>query len=192
MSKFVFAIGTKSALKIRAVEAALSQLEQRGITQLGDLHFSPWEIRASETDSKIPAQPFGHEQMFTGALNRARAARVAHGAEIGIGIENGLVNISPEDGRHCWFDLSAIAIVYPRCQIMGLSLGAALPVPYDMVREVREQQSELGSVIQKRAGGGEKDPLKYLSKNVLDRESAITQAVLCAFAPIISADEYRM
>jgi non-canonical (house-cleaning) NTP pyrophosphatase len=188
----VVAVGTKSALKVRAVESALKYLEGRGIERLGDLPLSPHELRTGETDSGIPAQPFGLEQMFTGALNRARAAREAHDAHIGIGIENGLVNISPEDGRQCWFDPPAVAIVYPRWQVIGLSLGAALPIPYNMVREVQEQQSELGVIVQKHAGGGEKDPHKFLSKGMLDRESIIVQAILSAFTVIINADEYRV
>ena len=61
-----------------------------------------------------------------------------------------------------------------------------------MVREVREQNSELGVVVQQRAGGGEKDPHKFLSKGVLDRESIIAQAVLSAFTVVINADEYRV
>ena len=186
------AVGTKSALKIRAVELALKQLGERGITRLGDLSFSSYELHTSETDSGIPAQPFGLEQMFAGALNRAKSARAALDADIGIGIENGLFDISLGDGKQRWFDPPAVAIVYPRWQVMGLSLGAALPIPSSMVREVQEQQSELGVIVQKRAGGGEKDPHKYLSQGVLDRQSIIAQAVLCAFTVLISADEYRV
>ena len=188
----IIAVGTKSALKIRAVESALKQLEERGITELGDLAFPHWELRTGETDSGIPPQPFGLEQMFIGARNRARAAREIHNAHIGIGIENGLFDISCGEERHCWFDPPAVVIVYPRWQVMGLSLGAALPIPTSMVNEVRDQKSELGFVVQKRAGGGEKDPHKYLSKGVLDRESIIAQAVLSAFTVLINADEYRV
>jgi non-canonical (house-cleaning) NTP pyrophosphatase len=182
----IVAVGTKSALKVRAVEAALKQLQERGIKELGDLAFSPWELRTGETDSGIPAQPFGLQQMFTGALNRARASREMHDAHIGIGIENGLIDASVGDDR------PAVAVVYPRWQVMGLSVSAALPIPSAMVRDVREQNSELGVIVQKRAGGGEKDPHKFLSKGVLDRESIITQAVLSAFAVVINADEYRV
>lgn len=186
------AVGTKSALKIRAVESALKQLGERGVTELGDLSLVPHTLYTGETDSGIPAQPFGLEKMFEGALNRARTAREAHDAEIGIGIENGLFDISFRKDTYNWFDPPAVAIVYPRWQAMGLSLGAALPIPNSMVREVQEQQSELGHIIQNRAGGGEKDPHKYLSKGVLDRESIIAQAILCAFTVLISADEYRV
>ena len=188
----IIAVGTKSALKVRAVESALKQLHERGITQFGDLPFSPWELRTGETDSGIPPQPFGLQQLFAGALNRARAAREAHDAHIGIGIENGLIDVSLGDDRQCWFDPPAVAIVYPRWQVLGLSVGAALPIPSSMVREVREQNSELGVVVQQRAGGGEKDPHKFLSKGVLDRESIIAQAVLSAFTVVINADEYRV
>ncbi len=188
----VIAVGTKSALKIRAVESALSQLQERGITHLGDLALSAYELHTGETESGIPSQPFGLEQMFTGALNRAKAAREAHDAHIGIGIENGLFSVSLNEHRPNWFDPPAVAIVYPRWQVLGLSLGAALPVPTSMVRAVKEQDSELGVIVQERAGGGEKDPHKFLSKGVLDRESIIAQAILSAFTVIISPDEYRV
>jgi non-canonical (house-cleaning) NTP pyrophosphatase len=187
---FIIGVGTKSALKIRAIESALHQLEKHGTSKLGDLILSPWELRTGNINSGVPAQPFGFEQMFEGAINRARKAQEAYGAEIGIGIENGLVDISGDRGRF-WIDPPAVAIVYPRWQITGLSLGAALPIPRSMVREVQEQQTELGVIIQKRAGGGEKDPHKFLSRGILDRESIIAQAILIAFATIVNADEYR-
>ncbi len=183
----IIVVGTKSALKIRAVEKAIQKLIEHDITKMGDLPLSPYELRSEETESGIPAQPFGFDEMFTGALNRARLAREAHNAEIGIGIENGLVQI---DGR--WFDPPAVAIVYPRWQIQGRSVGAGLPIPTWMVTEVQEQKTEIGTIIQRCAGGGEKDPHKYLSKGILDRESIITQAVLSAFTVLISPDEYRV
>ncbi len=182
----IIAVGTKSALKIRAVEKALAILQERGIAGFGDLELAGYELRTGETQSGVPDQPFGLDQMFEGAYNRAEAALSAHNADIGIGIENGLVEIGPR-----WFDPPAIVVRYPRWQVMGAALGAALPIPTQMVNEVREQATELGHVVQ-RLAGGEKDPHKFLSKGVLDREEIIAQAILSAFTVLINPDKYRV
>ncbi len=181
------ALGTASALKIRAVDQALANLGIHEVKKLGDLDLFPYTLVASEIESIVAAQPFGIETIFRGAEHRARTAREINDADIGIGIENGLAKL---DER--WFDLPAVVISYPRYQVLGRALGASLPIPFAMVDESVEKHLELGIIVQKRIRGGEKDPHRFLSKGVLDRSAIITQAVLAAFVPVISADEYRI
>lgn len=183
----IIGLGSESALKVRATHRALTAILERGVMQLENVSLKRYDLRTGKTESGVPDQPFGPDQMFLGATNRARAALKAHNADIGIGIENGLLNV----GTY-WFDPPAVVVLYPRTQIVGRALGAALPIPTDMVRAVKERDTELGVIVQERAGGGEKDPHKFLSKGVVDREEIIAQAILSAFAPLISADEYRV
>lgn len=182
--KPVVAVGTASALKVRAVSKALDLLYPQG-----------YELRNGETNSGMPAQPVGLEQVFQGAYNRAQAALDAHNADFGIGIENGLVMLDRLSWRvvEQWFDPPGVVIVERESEMIGRALGAFLPIPPEMVRQVREEESELGVIIQKYAGGGEKDPHKYLSGGAIDREAIITQAVLCAFCVVkddTSLDRY--
>ncbi len=89
-----------------------------------------------------------------------------------------------------WFDPPGVVIVSH--QGIGRSLGAFLPIPAGMVARVQEQNSELGVVVQQAAGEGEKDPHKFLSKGMIDRESVISQAVLMAFLPVVNGFDYSM
>lgn len=174
-------VGSTSALKLRGSEVAVQR-----IAVLRE-DFRNATVRGEDVASGVPNQPFGLEQMFAGAENRARGALAAPGADVGIGIENGLVEI---EGR--WYDPPAVVVISRKFMMLGRALGAALPIPTRMVDEVREQKSELGHIIQQHAGGGEKDPHKYLSKGLLDRETIVTQAVLSAFAVILNPYEYAV
>ena len=175
----IIAVGTKSALKIRAVRKALA------VVGTYDPRFAKCELRSVETSSGVGIQPIGFKKIFAGAETRAIAALADTHAAVGIGIENGLVRV-----EGCWFDPPGVVIVDAVRHVRGRSLGAFLPIPAAMVREVRKERTELGVVIQRRAGGGEKDPHKHLSRGMLDRESIIVGALLAAFVQIINPDEY--
>lgn len=183
----LIAVGTESALKIQAVHKALGDwkdglLLSYGYGDRGD----GYRLKSGATESGVSRQPFGFEEMFRGAMNRARAALGKHSADIGIGIESGLVEID----RH-WFDSIAVYVSYPALQVHGRALSAGFPVPSSMVEEIKREDTELGVVIQKLASGGEKDALSYLTKGSLGREDVIAHAVRAAFAPLIRPDEYR-
>jgi non-canonical (house-cleaning) NTP pyrophosphatase len=45
-------------------------------------------------DSNVPQQPWGDDQTQAGAANRARASRGVAGAELGVGIEAGLMQLA--------------------------------------------------------------------------------------------------
>jgi len=52
------------------------------------------KIVAINVNSGVSDQPMDDKETFSGALNRAKAARVKLGADFGVGIEGGL-NIQP-------------------------------------------------------------------------------------------------
>ena len=167
-------VGSESALKIRAVTAAF---------QLFSL--SP-QIIPCKADSGIGSQPIGTNQMEKGARGRVHhAQRLQPGADLYIGIENGLVY---QDGR--WYDPTCIVIDSDGSE--SVAFGAYFPIPTWMVHKTTHNKSELGEIVKELAGGGEKDPMAYLSKGHLPREQLLSQAVCCALTPLLWEDRYAI
>ena len=166
------AAGTTSALKIRAIESALVRFGLQA------------EVVGYTVSSGVSDQPFGFDQIVAGAGARAKAALGESGAEMAIGIENGLVEI---DGRH--FDIPCVVVVTGKGD-ESMSFGSALFVPEWIIERIKIEDMEFGHVIQDISGVDEKDPQKYLSNGEIKREEMITQAIVLAMNKIINANKY--
>ena len=170
----VVAVGTESELKIRAVERTFRLL---------DLAV---QILSCRAESRVGIQPVGMRNMENGARNRVKDAKRHHpNADLYIGIENGLVH---QNDR--WFDPTCV-FVLAREGWTSVAFGAFFPIPEWIVTKTLQEKTELGEVIKVLAGGGEKDPMKYLSEGTLPREELLSQAVHCALAPILFSHRYK-
>lgn len=168
-------VGTESALKLRAVEAALSAL---------GFHVKPIGCKA---ESNVNVQPIGKKEMETGAINRAQHARLLHpSANLYIGIESGLVY---ELNR--WYDSACTVVIAGNNNTPHIAFGAHFPIPVWMVMQVVRRNSGLGTIIRELAGGGEKDPMKWLSGSTILREQLLSQAVHCALVQILYAERFK-
>ena len=170
------AIGTTSELKIRACKEALSKL---GIES---------ELLAVKAQSVVPDQPFGFEQITQGAKNRAvEALKLTENADFSIGIENGLAKVD-EIGQ--WFDIPCVCIVTKEGD-ESYSFGSAYFVPDWMIDKIKEENTELGFIIQELDGEAEKDPIGYFSSGKFKREEILTQAIICALVKVIKKEKYN-
>ena len=78
-------------------------------------------------ESGVNPQPFGMKEISQGARNRSAAAVIARpGADIYVGIENGLEIIGPDEET---VDLAVISIVCPKegFEIIGCTEGVLVP-----------------------------------------------------------------
>ena len=167
-------VGTESALKIRAVTIVLEALDSKAA------------IVPCKVDSGVGIQPVGTRIMEDGARGRVHHAKKLHpNADLYIGIENGLVK---QNGR--WFNPTCVFIL-TRNSWESTALSAYFPIPEWIVNKTRKQKSEPGEIIKELAGGGEKDPILYLSENSISREELLSQAILCALAPIFFSHRYK-
>jgi len=169
-------VGTESALKLRAVKAAFEGLGHEV------------EVVPCKAESGIGIQPIGTEEMIQGASNRAEWARsgdIDQTARYCIGIENGLVQLNG-----LWFDPTCVVIVQ-RGGRRGIAFGAHFPIPRWVVDRVLDEKTELGEVVKRLAGGGEKDPMKYFSEDKIAREHLLAQAIQCALVPLLYHDRYQ-
>jgi len=182
-------VGSESSIKLRAVKAALKAV---------GFDIEPIGCKA---ESGIPAQPIGKSLMTTGAISRAKNARRLHpDANLYIGIENGLVleggsswyesgYIFQNSDR--WYDPACVAVLVSGSDVPSIAFSAHFPIPRWIVERVTDKKSEMGFVIQELAGGGEKDPMKWLSHDTIPREELLAQAVHCALLEIVFPERYR-
>src|SRR5690348_500131 len=116
------AVGSTNPVKIAAVRAVL----ERVAPGTG--------IEAVSVPSTVRDQPFGDEERIRGALARARGARQAAGAELGIGLEGGVVELESNGAlRTC-----AWAAVVDASGRQGIGGSLAMPLPSSVAALVRD------------------------------------------------------
>src|SRR5665213_1464250 len=177
MTKIKVAVGTDSALKIRALQAALATLGYGAKVLFG------------KAESGVNMQPVGLDEMEQGARNRAVWALKEHPeAQFYVGIENGLVQQSER-----WYDPACIVVLISGSNEESVAFGAFFPVPIWIAQKASSDKTntDIGIIVQGLAGGGEKDAMKYLSEGTVHREELLTEAIECAFAPIRFPNRYQ-
>lgn len=122
------AVGSGNPVKARAVQAVLRAV------------YDDLEIVPVAVDSGIPDQPLGDVETRAGAVNRARRALDAADAELGVGLEGGL--IETEFG---WMTCAWCAVV-DRAGAVGIGGSVNALLPPAVVAKI-EQGHELGDAI---------------------------------------------
>jgi len=168
-------LGTTSELKIRAANDAFKVLD-----------ISP-EVITVKSESGVPDQPFGVEQILTGAKNRAKNAMEIEESDYAIGVENGIIKI---EQINKWMETLVVVVVSSDGK-ESCAQGLAYPLPDWAVEEIKKENSELGHVVQRLNPALEKDPINYFSGGKIKREETITQAIVSAMLEFINSDRYK-
>lgn len=163
-------VGSANPVKARAVRAVISRLIPAA------------EIEHAEVASGVRDQPWGDEETIRGAIARARAARAATDADLGVGIEGGVVDHGGGVRTCAW------AAVVDRNESVHVGGSLAMPLP-PMVAELVRSGMELGHAMDvvsgnhdtKRGAGA----VGILTRGLVDRQSAYEVIVTYAFAPWI-------
>ncbi|MEH7387265.1 DUF84 family protein [Bacillus sp. JJ1521] len=121
------AIGTKNPTKVDAIKNGFDGIEA---------NFLP-----SSVSSGVSAQPFSDEETIRGAINRAKSSLEHVGADLGIGLEGGVVET--EFGM---FLCNWGAIVDKNNEPI-IAGGARIPLSDEIARELRNG-IELGDVME--------------------------------------------
>jgi inosine/xanthosine triphosphatase len=167
------AVGSSNPVKVAAVREVLRFIAPEAI------------VAGVGVESGVPEQPWGDEETIRGARTRALAAREALSAELGIGIEGGVVRNDDGTLRTC-----AWAVVVGEGGREGVGGSLAMPLPEPVAVLVRAGL-ELGSAMD--AVAGTRD-VKYgagavgvLTAGLVDRQEAYEVIVAYALAPFVSA-----
>lgn len=170
------AVGSMNPVKIGAVRAVFAPL-------LPDAR-----VEGVSAPSGVADQPWGDEETIRGARARARGAREALDADLGVGIEGGVVE--GEDGlRTC-----AWAVVVSRDGVTGTGGSLALLLPPVVATLVRGGL-ELGTAMDRASGRVDTKrghgAVGILTGGLIDRQRAYEVLVTYALAPFLAAGYWR-
>ena len=177
-------VGSTNPPKLQGVRAALAAFA------------SHVTIEGVEVESGVPDQPLGFEEIVAGARNRAERARRGGECDLGIGYEDGLVEIPGPIGT--WFNVGCAAVSDGVRISLGLSSGFSYP-PACSERAVAERRP-IGALFdrfwrQHRGGPPSSAQLSLgnvgrLTGGALPRAEYTRHAVLCALAFFVHPDLY--
>jgi len=138
------AIGSTNPVKVQAVEAVLRRV------------YSNPEAIAVAVDSGVPDQPYGDEQTRAGAVNRARRALAEAGADLGVGLEGGLIDTEHGLMTCAWCAIvdsdgalgigGGVNVLLPPAVVERLQQGTELGDAMDQVTGMRDTKQQMGAV----------------------------------------------
>jgi inosine/xanthosine triphosphatase len=136
--------------------------------------------------STVPDQPFGDDETIRGAIARARAALDASDADLGVGIEGGVVEEPGGGMRTC-----AWAAVASRDGRTGVGGSLAMPLPPVVARAVRDGL-ELGHAMDRLTGAHDTKrgagAVGILTAGLVDRQQAYEPLVAYALARFLTPE----
>lgn len=167
------AVGSTNPVKVRAVSNIVRQWRPQA------------EIVSVAVASGVPDQPWGDDETIQGAETRARAAREVTGADLGIGLEGGVVERASELRTCAW---AAVSTRDGRTSVGG---SLSMPLPPAIAALVRSGV-ELGSAMDQVTGTeGTKHALGavgILTGGLIDRTRAYETLVAYALSPLLGAE----
>jgi inosine/xanthosine triphosphatase len=166
------AVGSTNPVKVGAARTMVQRLAPRA------------EVVGVAVPSGVPDQPWGDDETRRGAIARARAARAAHDADLGIGIEGGVVAEADGGVRSC-----AWAAVVGRDGREGIGGSLAMRLP-DRVAQLVRGGVELGHAMDVLTGEHNVKQgvgaVGILTAGLVTRQQAYEVLVAYALVPFLS------
>ncbi len=169
--KITIAVGSTNPVKLAATEAILGKAFPKAI------------FVTATAPSGVPEQPWGDNQTRTGAFNRACNIIETTGANLGVGLEGGLVETSAGLMTCAW-----CAIVDQQGKV-GYGGGVHILLPPPVVKAL-ETHGELGPAMDvlvnehnTKQGRG---AVGILTNRLSSRQAAYEQLVAMAAAPFVT------
>jgi inosine/xanthosine triphosphatase len=166
------AVGSKNPVKIGAVREVIAQV------------WPDARIDGVDVPSGVRDQPIGDDETIRGALSRAKAARIALGTDLGVGIEGGIVEEADGSMRTC-----AWAAVVGDDNRHGIGGSLAMPLPLavgEMIRGGLELGHAMDQLINEHNTKQSKGAVGILTAGLVDRQRAYEVLVAYALAPFLT------
>lgn len=164
------AVGSTNPVKVSAVRAVIARVAPAA------------RIEGIQVSSTVRDQPWGDEETIRGARSRAEAARRTLSADLGVGIEGGVVE-DPQGLRTC-----AWAAVVGESGRVGTGGSLAMLLP-PTVAELVRTGLELGDAMDQIAGTHDvkrrQGAVGLLTGGLIDRQRAYEALVTYALAPFL-------
>lgn len=165
------AVGSGNPVKLAAAAAVVAA------------YFPEAAVAPQVVASGVPDQPFGDAETIAGARERARRAREAADADLGVGLEGGVVD-GPDGMRTC-----AWCVVVHRDGREGVGGSLAMPLPDGVAVMIRAGE-ELGYAMDRfaneRGTKHGKGAVGILTAGRIDRQGAYEVLVTYALAPFVT------
>jgi inosine/xanthosine triphosphatase len=165
------AVGSTNPVKVGAARAVMDKLA------------TAVEVTGVSVPSGVPDQPWGDEETIRGAVARARAARESLDADIGIGIEGGVVAAADGSVRSCaWVAAAA------RDGREGIGGSLAFTLPENVAALVRDgmelghAMDTVGGTHNVKQGAG---AVGVLTHGLVTRQQAYEVLVAYALVPLL-------
>ncbi len=169
------AVGSTNPTKIAAVEEAVRSV------------WPDAEVIPVDVSSGVAEQPMGHDETIAGALNRARAALEATGADLGVGIEAGVIESELGMLTTGW------TAILDREGRVGLGNSGAFLLPKAIARAIREG-GELGPEMDRFTGQADvkrnQGAVGVFTGGRMTRSQALAVGVLFALTRFIHPEFY--
>ena len=168
-------VGSKNPVKISSTDAAFHQA-----------FTGAFLVEGLNVGSGVSDQPWGDEETYEGAANRAKNAKLVFPeADFWVGIEGGVALIDGEMQAFAW------VVVLDKSDKIGKSKTSTFFLPQAIV-ELVESGMELGEADDKvfertnsKQGNG---AVGILTNGAIDRKAYYEQAIVLALIPFIKED----
>ena len=174
-------VGSQNPAKVEAIREILKEYAM----------FVEAEVNPVNASSDVSEQPKSLDETIKGAINRAKSA-FAQGADLGIGIESGLMAVPYT--KTGYMDLCACAIYDGRQVHLGLS--SAFEFPKEVTRIILEQEVDANEAAY-RAGltkeqkiGSSEGIIGIVTKGRVTRKEYTKQAIRMALIHLENPEIY--
>ncbi|MBI2028842.1 inosine/xanthosine triphosphatase [Candidatus Gottesmanbacteria bacterium] len=151
-------------------------------------HFKNVKVVGVKVFSGVSDQPKNEDEMYKGALNRAKGALVkVKNAQYGVGIEGGIHKRS-----YGWFEHSLVVIVDKKGNIgVGASGGLALPkVVIDRIMDGKNLEQAVDEIFGTEKIGEGIGMFGVFTKGYVTRSSGVSHGVAFALARFLHGKVY--
>ncbi|MGC8577804.1 MAG: inosine/xanthosine triphosphatase [Thermoproteota archaeon] len=170
------AVGSTNPLKVRAVKNVMKKI-------YGDVEVIPIRV-----PSKVSHTPLTDEECVKGAINRAKAAIEKTNADLGIGLEGGVIR---RVGRYF---VTGWCAVVDRNGEVALGYSGGVELPEKVVRAVLEGR-ELGDVMDEFVGirnvKKKMGAIGILTNGLSNRRKATEEVIIYAMAKRLRPELYK-
>lgn len=176
MRYMIVAVGSTNKTKLQPVRAVFSH------------HFKRVIVKGVKVNSGVCEQPMSDEEMYQGALTRAKTALAKiKNADYGVGIEGGIHKYS-----YGWFERSLVVIVNRKNEI-GIGSSGGLALPSSVISKIQKGKT-LEETIDELFGthhiGEGIGMFGIFTKGVVTRSAGVKHGVAFAFARFLHTGIY--
>lgn len=170
------AVGSVNPLKVKAVKSVMRKI-------YGDVEVIPLHVLP-----KVSKTPLTDEECVKGAIYRAKEAIKNADADLGVGIEGGIVN------RVSRYFVTGWCAIVDKSGGVALGYSGGVELPEKVVEEVLRGE-ELGAVMDRLVGVGsikrKMGAIGILTRGLFSRQKAIEETLICAMARKLKPELYE-